>query len=34
MLFDPVLNVRLGVDYLAELYYRFGDIELALAAYN
>ena len=34
MLFDPVLNVRLGVDYLAELYYRFGDIELALAASN
>jgi soluble lytic murein transglycosylase-like protein len=34
MLFDPVLNVRLGVDYLAELYGRFGDIELALAAYN
>ncbi|HXZ84794.1 MAG TPA: lytic transglycosylase domain-containing protein [Myxococcota bacterium] len=34
MLFDPALNVRLGVDYLAELYERFGDIELALAAYN
>ena len=34
MLFDPVLNVRLGVDYLAELYYRFGDIEIALAADN
>jgi soluble lytic murein transglycosylase-like protein len=34
MLFDPVLNVRLGVDYLAELYLRFGDLELALAAYN
>jgi soluble lytic murein transglycosylase-like protein len=34
MLFDPALNVRLGVDYLAELYRRFGDIELALTAYN
>jgi len=34
MLFDPELNVRLGIDYLAELYYRFGDMELALAAYN
>jgi soluble lytic murein transglycosylase len=34
MLFDPVINVRLGIDYLAELYYRFDDIELALAAYN
>jgi soluble lytic murein transglycosylase-like protein len=34
MLFDPEINVRLGVDYLAELYHRFGDIELALAAYN
>jgi len=34
MLFDPALNVRIGVDYLAELYARFGSIELALAAYN
>ena len=34
MLFDPEINVRLGIDYLAELYQRFDDIELALAAYN
>ena len=33
-LFDPVANVRLGVTYLAELIDRFGDMELALAAYN
>ena len=33
-LFDPVSNVRLGVTYLAELIERFGDVELALAAYN
>jgi len=34
MLFDPVINVRLGIDYLAELHDRFDSIELALAAYN
>jgi soluble lytic murein transglycosylase len=34
ILFDPEINVRLGIDYLAELYQRFDDIELALAAYN
>jgi soluble lytic murein transglycosylase len=33
-LFDPVANVRLGVTYLDELIGRFGDVELALAAYN
>ena len=33
-LFDPILNVRMGVAYLRELTNRFGDIELALAAYN
>jgi soluble lytic murein transglycosylase len=34
MLFDPETNVLLGVHYLAELYQRFGSVELALAAYN
>ena len=34
MLFDPEINVHLGIHYLAELYERFGDIEVALAAYN
>ncbi len=33
-LFEPVANVRLGVTYLAELIERFGDLEVALAAYN
>lgn len=33
-LFDPVANVRLGVSYLDELVDRFGDIHVALAAYN
>ena len=33
-LFDPVANVRLGVTYLDELIHRFGDVEVALAAYN
>ncbi len=33
-LFDPILNVRMGVAYLRELANRFGSIELALAAYN
>jgi len=33
-LFDPVANVRLGVSYLDELVDRFGDIEVALTAYN
>jgi soluble lytic murein transglycosylase-like protein len=34
MLFDPEINVHLGIHYLAELYGRFGDLEVALAAYN
>jgi soluble lytic murein transglycosylase-like protein len=34
ILFDPILNVRMGVAYLRELADRFGNIELALAAYN
>lgn len=33
-LFDPVVNVRLGIAYLAELQHRFGHWPTALAAYN
>lgn len=33
-LFDPVINVRLGVRYLEQLVARFGDVPTALAAYN
>lgn len=33
-LFDPVVNVRLGISYLAWLSARFGGVEPALAAYN
>ncbi len=33
-LYDPVQNVRLGVRYLEELIDRFGDVQVALAAYN
>lgn len=33
-LFDPIVNVRLGVAYLKELTDRYGDTTLALAAYN
>ncbi|MBW2270557.1 MAG: lytic transglycosylase domain-containing protein [Deltaproteobacteria bacterium] len=33
-LFDPVVNVRLGIAYLAELRHRFGQWPTALAAYN
>jgi soluble lytic murein transglycosylase len=33
-LFDPVLNVRLGVHYLRQLIDRYGSVETALAAYN
>lgn len=33
-LFDPNLNVRLGVFYLSRLVERFGDLDVALAAYN
>lgn len=32
--FDPVENVRGGADYLARQIVRFGDVRLALAAYN
>ncbi len=33
-LYDPVVNVKLGVYYLARLIERFGAIDIALAAYN
>jgi soluble lytic murein transglycosylase len=33
-LFDPVVNVRLGVAYLRQLSDRYGHIQVALAAYN
>ncbi len=33
-LFDPLVNVRLGIHYLAWLEARFGRMEVALAAYN
>jgi len=33
-LYDPNLNVKLGIQYLALLHQRFGDLRLALAAYN
>jgi soluble lytic murein transglycosylase-like protein len=33
-LFDPIQNVRLGVAYLDHLRMRYGDLSVALAAYN
>ena len=33
-LFDPVINVRLGTHYLAQLHKKYGSWERALAAYN
>ena len=33
-LYDPDLNVRLGVEYLKELYEKFGSREAAIMAYN
>jgi soluble lytic murein transglycosylase len=33
-LFDPIVNVRLGVAYLKELTARYGNTAMALAAYN
>lgn len=34
LLFDPALNVKLGTAYLRELADRYGDVSIALAAYN
>lgn len=34
VLFDPIVNVRLGIAYIAWLEARFGSIDAALAAYN
>lgn len=33
-LLDPIQNVTVGIDFLGELYIRYGDIGLALTAYN
>lgn len=33
-LLNPVQNVKVGIDYLGELYNRYGDIGKALTAYN
>lgn len=33
-LLDPFQNVQVGIDYLAELYSKYGDMEMALVAYN
>gem|GEM_PF-354429 len=33
-LFDPHINIKLGIHYLAELHDRFGNLEVALTAYN
>jgi soluble lytic murein transglycosylase-like protein len=33
-LFDPTTNIRLGTAYLRQLKDRYGDVQIALAAYN
>jgi soluble lytic murein transglycosylase-like protein len=33
-LFEPIMNIRMGVAYLKQLEDRFGDLSIALAAYN
>lgn len=33
-LFDPIVNIKLGTAYLRELADRYGDVSVALAAYN
>jgi soluble lytic murein transglycosylase len=33
-LFDPLVNVRMGIAYLEQLENRFGSMATALAAYN
>ena len=32
--YDPIQNVAAGTRYFADLYRQFGDLSLALAAYN
>src|SRR3569832_333368 len=34
LLFNPFLNIKLGIHYLSMLHLKFKDIELALTAYN
>lgn len=34
MLYDPEINIKLGTRYLANLYAKYNNIEIALAAYN
>ncbi|TAK07057.1 MAG: lytic transglycosylase domain-containing protein [Candidatus Manganitrophaceae bacterium] len=33
-LLDPFVNIKLGIHYLWDLYLKFGDLSLALTAYN
>lgn len=33
-LLDPFINIKLGIHYLWDLYLKFGDLPLALTAYN
>jgi soluble lytic murein transglycosylase-like protein len=33
-LFNPYLNIRIGIHYLSQLMLDFKDVEVALAAYN
>jgi soluble lytic murein transglycosylase len=33
-LFDPYLNIKLGIKYLAMMHDEFGDLQIALTAYN
>jgi len=33
-LFDPYLNIKLGIQYLAMMHDEFGDLQIALTAYN
>lgn len=33
-LLDPFINIKLGIHYLWDLYLKFGDLSLALTAYN
>ncbi len=33
-LLDPLINIKLGIHYLWDLYLKFGDLPIALTAYN